>query len=787
VPIDTIAIEAVRGIRGEISLSLNAKSLVVRGDNGTGKSSIVQALAWALTGQRGKDFEESWGHVLDSRKSRVVVTLAGGGRIEATEKKVTCDDHATKVRAACQKANPFLMRRQLLGFLEQRPVDRFRYLESFLDLEQADALHGTLTDKARDAESDQEANKSRVTQLLQAVVQRLPRERRANIGSWKAATKEILAWATSPAVGLHVSDWDVLKSQIVALRDLLAGEGLARKRLNLSAALFAFESLATGQRLTPLAPLVSRLAELQATSSGADDVSLLEVAAKHFAQHHDASVCPVCVQQVSANDIRQRIGARLEALRELRSVRAQVEATTELWRERGRVVLAAVSEAATALGISAPDEVPEIPPAPAFTRADWTGSGDAETEQLATLTYFRQHLTTALAELPDEAQAEAQRELLHALEAAAEGELAIGLAEDACVTTGRLAVDLRALAESLRAARQDVASELLDEISGLVGQYYGRIHPAEAPDEVTGKPRIEVQRRSGGTALVRGEFNKREVDNLRGLYSDGHLDTVGICVFLALRRFRATRDGSNDPHLMVLDDIVLSVDLGHARRFLDLLREDFSDHQVLMFTHNGLFFDWCIDRLAGYERAVIQRWTLEAGPLLGNYPSSLERLKVAIGNEASPKLLAQAATNLMDEWLADARFELQLSIPARRGEEYTLTDIWQEFQARLKAAEKKWAEPIGDCSRLLSELKDLPRMRNRLAAHENEFAHEFPVAVVREIASNCVALVESLYCSGCRRFAEYLPNPREPEMIRCRCEGIRYVRPQKEGKRPAAG
>lgn len=785
-PIDTIVIEAVRGVRGEITLSLNAKSLVVRGDNGTGKSSIVQALAWALTGQRGKDFEESWGHVLDSRKSRVVVTLAGGARIEATEKNVTCDDIASKVRAACQKATPFLMRRQLLGFLEQRPVDRFRYLESFLDLEQADALHATLTDKARDAEADQEANKSRAAQLLQAVVQRLPRDRRANVGSWKAATKEILAWATSGAVGLHVIDWDGLKAQIVGLRDLLGGEGLARKRLRLSAALAAFESLAVAEQLAPLAPLVLRLTGLQEASNGADDINLLEAAAKHFSQQHDAKVCPVCEQQISANEVRQGIGARLEALRELRTVRTQVEATTELWRQRGRVLLAAINEAAIALGMASLDAQPAAAAGPAFTRSDWTGSGDVEAEQLATMTYFRQQLTAALAELPDEDQAEAQRELLHALEAAAEGELAIGLAEDACTTTGRLAVDLRALAEALRTARQDIASELLDEISGLVGQYYARIHPADAPDEVTGKPRIEVQRRSGGTALVRGEFNKREVDNLRALYSDGHLDTVGICVFLALRRFRATRDGTNDPHLMVLDDIVLSVDLGHARRFLDLLREEFSDHQVLMFTHNGLFFDWCIDRLAGYERAVIQRWTLEAGPLLGNYPSSLERLKVAISKEASPKLLAQAATNLMDEWLADARFELQLSIPARRGEEYTLTDIWQEFQARLKAAEKKWAEPIGDCSRLLSELKDLPRMRNRLAAHENEFAHEFPVAVVREIAGNCAALVESLYCAACRRFAEYLPNPREPEIIRCRCEKIRYVRPQKENKQPQA-
>lgn len=790
-PIDDITIEAVRGIRGETSLNLNAKSLVVRGDNGTGKSSIVQALAWALTGQRGKDFEESWGHVLDARKSRVVLTLKGGAKIEATEKQVTCDDGAKNVRAACQKANPFLMRRQLLSFLEQRPVDRFRYLESFLDLEQADALYATITEKARNAESDETANKARLEQLLLSLTQRFPRDRRANIGSWKDVVDAVLAWATSPSVGLHADDWNALKSQTAALRALLAGEGLARTRAKLNAALAGFESSEITTPLDPPAPSLLRLAQLQEAANSADDVGLLESAALHLEQNHHATVCPVCEQAISVSELQQRIATRLESVRELRTTRALVQTTMQQWQARGRSLVTAINQAAIALGAESDGQLPEGPPAeappsPAFAKADWTGEGDPSAEALAVTKYYRQRLTAALTHLPDEAQADAQRELLAVLEAAAEAELAIGLAEDACSTTKRLAQDLRALAEALRTARQDVASELLEEISSLVGQYYARIHPADAPDEVTGKPRIEVQRRSGGTALVRGEFNRKEIDDLRTLYSDGHLDTVGICVFLALRRFRATRDGAGDPHLMVLDDIVLSVDLGHARRFLDVIRDEFADHQVLMFTHNGLFFDWCIDRLPGYERVVIQRWSLESGPQLGNYPSSLERLKQAIAKEAAPKLLAQAATNLMDEWLADIRFELQLSIPARRGEEYTLTDIWQEFQGRLRGAEKKWGGPIGDLSRLLSELKDLPRMRNRLAAHENDFAHEFPLAAVREIASNCAALVESLYCASCRRFAEYLPNPREPELIRCRCEHIRYVRPQKATKNEIA-
>jgi ABC-type transport system involved in cytochrome c biogenesis ATPase subunit len=49
--IATIAVRSVRGVRRELTLRLNGSSLILRGDNGTGKSSIVAGLMWALTGE----------------------------------------------------------------------------------------------------------------------------------------------------------------------------------------------------------------------------------------------------------------------------------------------------------------------------------------------------------------------------------------------------------------------------------------------------------------------------------------------------------------------------------------------------------------------------------------------------------------------------------------------------------------------------------------------------------------------------------------------------------------
>jgi predicted ATPase len=47
--IQQVEIAGVRGIRSSITLPLEGRSLLLHGDNGTGKSSVERALRWAVT------------------------------------------------------------------------------------------------------------------------------------------------------------------------------------------------------------------------------------------------------------------------------------------------------------------------------------------------------------------------------------------------------------------------------------------------------------------------------------------------------------------------------------------------------------------------------------------------------------------------------------------------------------------------------------------------------------------------------------------------------------------
>jgi len=336
------------------------------------------------------------------------------------------------------------------------------------------------------------------------------------------------------------------------------------------------------------------------------------------------------------------------------------------------------------------------------------------------------------------------------------------------------------ICEAIRHARQDIAKETLAAIGNRVADYYFAIHPKNNADEATGPPSIDVQRHKAGTAFVRGEFSGKNVKDPQWVYSDGHLDTVGICVFLAIRRYRGHEP--DDPKLLVLDDIVISIDLGHARRLIDLLRIEFADHQLFILTHNGLFAHWCASLMPGLRRTEIKTWTLESGPRIGEYLQAKERLRAKIG-EGSPKEIALELMAFMDEWLGEARYAYGVAVPAKYGEQYTLTEIWEPFAKTVKKIEAALASPVGRALESLDRLKDLPAIRNALPAHDNEFAKEYPREVVVEVAEQTLELVGQLYCDSCKSFAAPTPNRFSPVMVHCRCHTIQYAKPPKESRR----
>jgi recombinational DNA repair ATPase RecF len=67
-------------------------------------------------------------------------------------------------------------------------------------------------------------------------------------------------------------------------------------------------------------------------------------------------------------------------------------------------------------------------------------------------------------------------------------------------------------------------------------------------------------------------------------HSEGHQDSMGLCLYLALMRHLQGTGFT----LAVLDDILMSVDAGHRREVCSLLKKEFPNTQFIMTTHDPL-------------------------------------------------------------------------------------------------------------------------------------------------------------------------------------------------------
>jgi hypothetical protein len=679
----------------------------------------------------------------------------------------------------------------LLDVLQYRPVDRFEYFESFLGLGAVDAAVKELTDTRSAWQKQITQTRQKLENEFRALESLVPAPSQP-LKSVKAFEAVVCDVAQRLGIAQAGSPFSACKIQIEQTITASASGKLERRRSELTVASDRSSNFSRSFAKRHPRSLGDINAAFNKALRGAvegESLELLEHALVHF-ETRIGERCPVCNQILDWRKTLDALRNRNDALKELRRLELERLQIRTAWRAVLKELSVNIEDCRPLVDLTELDSYTSAhqPLDQLMLHQDMTDSdfdlaaadGDALIAHVTHLaSSLQRHLTASSATLPKADELPALQLASSLASRLAERGPQLKLLESQLSTALREANLLEIVYNAMRKARQDVAKATLSEIQDIVTRYYTALHPPDNDDEVTGAPSIAVQRHGKGSAFVRGEFCGKSVPDPRWVYSDGHLDTVGICIFLALRRHRASQP--DDPKLLVLDDIVLSIDLGHARRLIDLLHDEFADHQLFIFTHNGLFAAWCHGMMAGIRRVQIIGWSPDTGPRLRDYVLAYDKLRNSMGS-GTAKDIALHLMELMDEWTAEARLAYSLPVGARYGEQYHLADIWNPFAKRMRDLGKRLKSDLGGAVQLLAHLRDLPRIRNMKAAHENEFAKEFPRKVMVEIATAVLALVDALYCKDCRSFVVPVPNPDAPSMAHCRQHHIQYVKePPQDG------
>lgn len=118
-----------------------------------------------------------------------------------------------------------------------------------------------------------------------------------------------------------------------------------------------------------------------------------------------------------------------------------------------------------------------------------------------------------------------------------------------------------------------------------------------------GSIRLSMRDRSGDLLKTPSEF-----------LNEARVTSIGLCLYLAgmARSIPPQRaDGTTYPRLLILDDVLLSLDMAHRLPLLRVLRERFASWQVLLLTHDRAWYEIARQQLQGWTH--LELFTQQVG------------------------------------------------------------------------------------------------------------------------------------------------------------------------------
>jgi AAA domain len=687
--------QSVRGLpRSSPDLSIAERGIVVCGDNGAGKSSFVDALEYALTGQStlyptnrlGVSWERGSPHVRDGVPSVWAEIHTRGGLVNVTPDLCLQNlPEDARIWVARARQSTFVLRRHMLvDFINCEPSKRYSALEPFLNL----STHGTVEtalkhwlDELNTSYASLEVDSNGLQASLLSTF---------GVASGTAITEERLLSAVNRQLrNLKLTECHDLTDVPViraAVETQLGGEGISHRLAQLGALKNALDQAGLPNSLLPLIRSLREAAqslESETARLGRQILADWLTRGKQIIESSLAEECPLCEQPIDRTKLLARLDERVDQERTVANAKALVgkrrqallipakpmllrmQTVHETWSKVFADIPAEYADAVTALrDIVASAEDGGIQPAELVA---------IESRATASLASHSAALKKVEGEILAEGGGERRGGLLSVRDmlGGLTGSLtAYRVLQERLDLVGYQRDVVNRLHGHAVDARKKAVQEVFDSVASLANRFYDILHFGES----IGKSTLSMRRATSHSTELSTMFDGKPEHPLLH-YSESHLDTLGLCYFLAFRRQEA--DNHPEFRILVLDDVLHSVDAAHRGRFVHLLGDEFADHQLIVTTHDSIFFGQLRQRLGGactFSRII--GWDIELGPRFAKFGTDLEKLILGDPKEMQPEDVAASAGRLLEGALRSVTENLGISAPVKFERPYTIGDLW---------------------------------------------------------------------------------------------------------------
>lgn len=808
--IDKISIEEFRGIR-KLDLDLGGSNFGICGPNGTGKSGVVDAIEFCLTGGitrlsgQGQGELNVKGHAphVDQRDSPEKAKVTINAFIPSLNKSVAIsrtvknprdmqlEPSDPAIENICEDVQSHpefaLSRREIAKYIVTPPAKRSEDVQNLLRLDQIGALRKSLRTYAGKCKQDADAAESNrnnaegelktalgLEDLDREAFLKKANEQRAILGL--AALTELTPktsfkdGAEAPSGGQEKAKFtkDVALADLTTLSGAIAAQDHADFEKNRGEAVIAINQLAEDAE-----------AILLARTHGFITMGLELVS---------ADACPLCDKPWEAEELRQHLNAKILGAEKigalLNSLSANITEILGTFGNRHAAVQKAIS-----YGVAMEPAVPheqiknylellnnavfaltefqtdpfKFQPMLEVLQDDWFGSNAQNREQLS-------NLIQAVTALPDGSANNKAIEFLAVLQDRYERLLST---TSIAKKTAARAAKSEAVYAHYNTQSNDVLEGIYDGVAKEFTEFYKAINDDE--ERFVGKLTAEPAKLSFNV-----DFYGRGTFPPGAYHSEGHQDGMGLCLYLALMKHTL---GANFT-FAVLDDVLMSVDTGHRREVCRLLKTQFPNTQFILTTHDKVWLQYMKTEGLIKKGQFFGGWNVDTGPRIWDDIDIWTEIDVSLDHDDVPRAAALLRRYLeyISTVLAD---NLRAQVEYRGDGNYDLGDllppVLNRWRNRLEKGIKSatsWGhdDEKAKLETMLADAKTLIQKSNgeqwpiNKSVHFNEWEN-FTKAEFKEVATAFQELLEHIRCTNkkCGGFPYITPRKGKPAELRCNC------------------
>jgi hypothetical protein len=228
------------------------------------------------------------------------------------------------------------------------------------------------------------------------------------------------------------------------------------------------------------------------------------------------------------------------------------------------------------------------------------------------------------------------------------------------------------------------------------------------------------------------------------IFSEGIQDLIAVLFFLEIAYAAAAR---GQARILILDDVMQSVDATVRLRLLDYLLDRFDKWQLLITVHDRLWREQIVQLMRRRGHRFVEReirhWTFIEGPLIRSTSyDDFSSLSDALRN-GNTAMIAAEAGRLLERVSDILSWSLPVSVSRRPNDLYTLGDLWPAVSSKLR---KTSIAPVAE------EVDQWLHLRNLLGAHYNEWAGSLSQMDADNFAEAITSLYRSVYCDSCHHW-----------------------------------